>query len=273
MQLFQVLQMLDKTIEPKMCKIHLAGWNGIENPLDVYLEGDFDAWQAWQTKRNFERPLVVSLIALSQVNRWLFAGVHDSLGCELVEDRGLFQYRLRRREASDELDGRLIVDFKRTGRQSYLVGENWTDALSVDEIMPEKLRVAEFPGYSWSMLPKRTLDIIIKQQIESWKSALGSVLGVYVIADRLSGKLYVGSATADNGGGIWSRWSAYAKNGHGGNKELVSLLRDNGEDYAENFQYGVLEIADSHASTKDVLRRESHWKELLLTRSHGYNAN
>ena len=43
--------------------------------------------------------------------------------------------------------------------------------------------------------------------------------------------------------------------------------------YAENFQFGVLEIADTHASDADVVKRETRWKELLLTREFGYNGN
>ncbi len=86
-----------------------------------------------------------------------------------------------------------------------------------------------------------------------------------------TGKLYVGSATG--GEGIWSRWCAYSTTGHGGNCELADLLREKGDTYAENFHFGVLEIADTHASTDDILRRESYWKDLLRTRvPHGYNA-
>ncbi len=272
MQLFQILQLLDAEVLPDQCKIHLACWNGEENPLDVYLAGRFDEWQSWQTKRNFGRLLVVSLIALPATNHWLFAGVHNSKGCEWMKEQKLYKYRLSRRDGPNALDGRLIVHFERTGRQSYLLGENWSHAIEVAEIRPERLRVAEFPGYSSTMLTKQHLDIVVKQNIESWRAALANVAGVYVIADRRTGKLYVGSATGKEG--IWSRWCAYSATGHGGNSELRELLRKEGDTYADNFQFGVLEIADTHASTDDILRRESHWKDLLLTRvPHGYNAN
>ena len=54
------------------------------------------------------------------------------------------------------------------------------------------------------MLTKRRLDIVVKQEIESRKGPLSNVAGVYVIADQATGKLYVGSATGDEG--IWGRW-------------------------------------------------------------------
>ena len=95
--------------------------------------------------------------------------------------------------------------------------------------------------------------------------------GIYVIADAKTGKFYVGSATGDEG--IWSRWCSYATTGHGGNKDIRALLRHKGTDYVQQFCFGILEIADTHASATDILRRESHWKELLQTREHGYNAN
>ena len=272
MQLFRLLASLDDQLTPERCKIHLACWNGTEDPLDVDLAGGFDDWQSWQGRKNFERDFVVSLIALPRFDRWLFAGVHESDGCEWNPGNHCYRYNLHRRSQTDELDGRLVVSFKRTGRQSYRLGEKVTDSLEVAEIRPEKLRVAEFPGYSRAMLTKQHLDIVVRQQVESWKAALGAVSGVYVIADRATGKLYVGSATA--GEGIWSRWCAYSATGHGGNRELRQLLKAEGDAYGDNFHFGILEIADTHASQQDILGRESYWKDLLQSRApHGYNAN
>ena len=261
-------------IEPKRCKIHLACWNGIRNPLDVYFEGWFDSWQAVQSQKNFKREMVVALIALPEPDRWLFAGVHDVHGFNpFISKKGseLYQYSTSRRSATEELCGRLVVDFHRTGRQSYLVGERWEMDMKVAQIRSEPLKVIEFPGYTKTMLSKQHLDIIVKQQNPSWKSALSSVKGVYVIADRKNGKLYIGSATGEDG--IWGRWCAYAKTGHGGNKELKELLKAEGKEHADHFNFGVLETADTRGTEQDILERESHWKELLLTRSHGYNAN
>ena len=270
MNLFQLLQSLDPVVTPAESKIHLAGWNGVENPLDVYLDGKFDEWQSWQMKRNFERPFVVSLIAMAQPDRWLFAGVYDSVDCDKRADG--YHYRLERRIDGSELGGRLIIAFKRPGRQSYLYGEKWSHALVVDELRSEPLRIKEFTGYSSALLTKQHLDIVVAQGIESWKAGLSAVAGVYVIADRHTGKLYVGKATGDEG--IWGRWCAYSQTGHGGNTELKQLLEREGAEYAQHFQFGVLEIADTHASTKDVETRESYWKNLLQSkRPHGYNAN
>lgn len=269
MRLFALLRTLDPELTPEACKVHLACSNGTDDPLDVYLQGEFDEWQRWQTKRNFERPHVVSLIQMPVRNRWLFAGAHDAKGCAPRNEHGRVRYDMARRVQCDELDGRLIVDFERTGRASYLVAENWVGAMTVAEIRPKKIVIGEFPGYATALLTKKHLDIVVEQRVESWRSALENVAGVYVIADRSSGKLYIGSATGD--GGIWSRWCAYSVTGHGGNAELRVLLGEKGAAHADNFQFGVLEIAGTHAN--DMIARECHWKDLLLTRMHGLNAN
>lgn len=92
-----------------------------------------------------------------------------------------------------------------------------------------------------------------------------------LITDTHTGKLYVGSATGEEG--IWARWSSYVATGHGGNKDLRKLLKAEGSDYVRHFQYAILEIADNHTSVEDVLHREDHWKRVLMSREHGYNAN
>lgn len=163
MRLLQLLQTLDPDLAQRRCKIHLACWNGQDDPLDVYLAGKFDEWQAIQTKQNFGREFVVSLIAMPRPHHWLFAGAHEAHGCRWNARKMRWLYKLRRRPGPDELDGRLIVLFRRTGRQSYLRGENWISALEVAELRPEKLAIAEFPGYSWAMLTKQHLDIVVRQ--------------------------------------------------------------------------------------------------------------
>jgi hypothetical protein len=271
MHLFDLLKITSAGLEPEHCKLHLATWNGKENPIDVFLAGNFDEWQRWQSKRNFEREYVIALIALPTSNQWLFAGLYQSQGAEWKEQYNLHYYKLSPDVSCTEFEGRLVVAFARAGRQSYLNAENWASGITVAELKAEKLSIAEFPGYRNINLSKGELESIVRQSLESWRTALSNVAGIYVISDTESGKLYVGSATGE--GGLWQRWSQYAATGHGGNKELQVLLRETGAKTAENFRFAVLEIADIHSSEKEVLRRESHWKEVLLTKQHGFNAN
>lgn len=271
MLLFELLRIKYPDIEENDCKMHLAVWNGYDNPIDVYLSGEFEEWQTWQSKRNFERKYIIPLLQMPGNDKWLFAGGFFSVGCEYIEKEKYYKYKTTEISQLSEFAGRLVVDFKRSGRQSYLNAENWATEISVSELKPEKIVIEEFSGYNKILLTKKRLEIVIAQCIESWKGALSNVSGVYLITDKNTGKLYVGSATGD--GGIWQRWSEYAENGHGGNKELVALLKDKGSKYSNNFQYSILEIADTHTSANDVLNRESYWKDALCSRLYGYNAN
>jgi hypothetical protein len=200
-----LLRLVDSSITPSEAKIHLAGWNGREHPLDEYLAGNFEEWQRWQSKRNFQRPVVLSLIQYQAANRWLFAGLFDSRGS--VQRDNLWYYNLKERSAGRVFRGRLVVQFNRPGRNSYLDAENWATALIVHEVLPEPYTIGEFPGYRAIDISKQTLDLIVRLEPESWRTALSSVAGVYLISDTRTGKLYVGSATGE--GGIWQRFPCW----------------------------------------------------------------
>jgi len=92
-----------------------------------------------------------------------------------------------------------------------------------------------------------------------------------VITDKTTGKQYVGSAYG--GEELWQRWTVYASSGHGGAKELRALLRKKGVDYASNFQFSLLEVCGINANPEDVIARECHWKDVLMTREFGLNWN
>jgi len=294
MKLFDVLKIKFPTLKAEECKLHLAGWNGRDDPLDIFLCGEFAAWQNWQGNRNFERPFIVSLIKLESQSQWLFAGVFSTHGCNSVEAqqdqrwtktigysptpdshiiKPAFLYETKALPEFAELTGRLIIGFDRPGRQSYLKTENWVEQLNVNELRSRPLEVEEFPGFLKFLLPKRKLDLILGEEIESWKSALSSVAGVYLITDTNTGRHYVGSAYGKDG--IWGRWKTYSETGHGYDKILQELLKNEGASYANDFQFAILEIVDSSAKQEDVIDRETHWKNVLCSRkSHGgYNAN
>ena len=277
MRIFDMIRLLVPEIEPHTTKVHLAGHNGLEDPLDVFLAGDFPAWQKTQNQKNFERPYILSLIKMPQRDRWLFAGVHRVLGQatwgpDAWVGRGeCWNYPLEEMEAASQLTGRLVINFTRPGRNSYLIAEKWIDAITLAEIYARRRSIGEFPGYRSVALTFDELRLVAGQGLASWRAALSSVGGVYLISDTESGDLYVGSATG--AGGIWQRWSDYAATGHGGNVELRALVNGDGIDRAKPFRFSILEIADVHTGEADVLARESHWKSVLLSREHGLNGN
>lgn len=277
MRVFDMIRLLVPELEASSTKIHLAGWNGINDPLDVFLAGQFEEWQRWQTQKNFERRFVLSLIKVAARDQWLFAGVHRVLGpCVLGPDpldgsKQCWRYPTEEVAAAAELSGRLVAQFTRPGRQSYLVAEKWIDQITLAEVYPQRLSIGEFPGFRAVDLSFDELRLVVGHGLESWRSALSNVAGVYLISDGTTGKLYVGSASG--AGGIWQRWSDYSATGHGGNAELRALVDGDGVDHAKHFRFSVLEIADVHTGEADVLARECHWKRVLLSREHGLNGN
>ena len=254
-------------------KIHCAVPTGQPpSPLEAYYDGKFQEWQENQNRKNFPCSHVLSLIQLGG-DRWLFAGVFSVHGVVPVQEGNAKWYRYSTTEVPglEHLVGHAVVDFSKKFRQSYLKGPSYIDRLLVGEIRRTRQTIADFPGYRGVCISIRLLRTILRQDIPSWRTALSNVAGVYLVTDSQTGKHYVGSAYGD--AGLWQRWCAYANCGHGGNKELMDLLAEKGADYAENFQFTILEVIDLNASLENVRSREAHWKDVLLTRQFGYNSN
>jgi hypothetical protein len=256
-------------------KLHLAGSNGEEDPLQVFLAGTFQEWQSWQTRENFKRKLILSLVKLPADNSWLFVGIFRSDGYvnefNTEENRDLLHYSTQALEDYDDLSGRLIVSFNRKGRNSYRLLEKWDEEIFVSALRDQPLEYGEFPGFGNFKLSMKDLEIVIGQRLSTWKGALSSVAGIYLITDTTNGRQYVGMASGK--GGFWQRWTEYYETGHGNNKALKALLRSKGKTYARNFLFSILEVADTGLAIESLSDRESHWKEILCSRTFGYNEN
>lgn len=270
----KILGSLFPDFDPRQTKIHLASRSGNSDPLDVYLEGKFDYWQSWQTKRNFQSKYLISVIQLPNPKKWLFVGAYDSLQATPINDPGTkckFRYTFRRLEEFKELEGRLVINFHRTDRPSYRLLHTCLDKMSVCQVLPTPMTIGPFPGFKAVEISFRELKIIAREKIQSWEAALSSVAGVYLISDREHQMLYVGSATGDEG--IWGRWCDYAKGGHGGNERLKALKAEKGSIFTNGFHFSILEIADKHTGKEQMIERENDWKRRLLTRDSGLNGN
>ena len=139
--------------------------------------------------------------------------------------------------------------------------------------MPEIYDDDQFEGYDNVCLSFDKLERIINRNKSIWINALSNQKAVYLITDTNNGKLYVGSATGNNGM-LLQRWSDYVSNGHGGNVELKEIVKQKGFDYVKNnFTYTILENYNSKVKDEYILKRESWWKNVLKTREFGYNSN
>jgi hypothetical protein len=273
MKLFDLIKLWEPKCTPQNTKVHLARHNGFEDPLDVFFSGDFEVWQSWQSKHHFNRAYVLSLIQRPGL-QWLFAGLFapvDRTWLEATtEEAAHFYYDLERLASADEWVGRLVISSPYKERNSRPTGERMENETTVVELLPERLSMGVFPGFKAVDLTMAGLRIVTQQSIESWRAALASVKGIYLITDKKGGGLYVGKA--DGVDGIWGRWCTYAKTGHGDN---VALKKEFGIDAPperqNDLRFSILEIADLNAT--DIDKREAHWKRILNSRDFGYNMN
>ncbi len=164
-------------------------------------------------------------------------------------------------ERMADLRGRLVIGWKspRTWRMSGTAA----GAYAVIEIADAK--PIPFPGFDRLILSYPQLQAVMREhRYASWRTALSSVVGIYLITDTRDGRHYVGKA--DGLENIRQRWSAYATNGHGGNVELRSLD-------PSTFRYSLLRVFDPATPTRDIDIAESHFKAALDSRRHGLNRN
>lgn len=208
---------------------------------------------------------------------FIFGGFFDVRPAvpEVFNDYG---YELTPRPEHAQYIKRLIIKInKPIGRNIYLRRyEMVQEQLNpeVYELAPD-IKLGTFPGYQNVRLRHHEMQRIIANDEPSWKDALSSVKGVYVITDLSSGRLYVGSASGE-ANGLWQRWSSYAhlRNLTGGNRELEQLRTDLGDAHIiENFQYSIIEIFDPKTKADRILQRENYWKQALDSRLHGMNRN
>lgn len=122
-----------------------------------------------------------------------------------------------------------------------------------------------FPGFDRLVLDLPQLQAVMREhRYASWRTALSSMVGVYLIADTRDGRSYVGKV--DGAESIWQRWSAYATNGHGGKVELWNVD-------PSGFRFSLLRVFDPATPMSVINEAESHFKLALDSRKHWLNRN
>ena len=128
-----------------------------------------------------------------------------------------------------------------------------------------------FPGFDKVLLTYAELQAMTTDsRYTSWRTALGAVQAVYLIADSSTGHLYVGKA--DGSERLLGRWTTYARDGHGGNVALKGLVGLDASHH-QHFLFSILRVFGPEATTREVDAAESHYKQALLSRRHGLNRN
>ena len=250
--------------EPSLYKLHFARHNSFEQPLDVFVRSreEWKAWQEFRPKSNqFNRPYIFSVIDFyREPDIWLFGGVWEVL------ERLPNSYVVSLTKRGHHFIGRLKLHSPYRQRGTRVNLEKRLDEFTVSEILREEYSGLDFPGHDRIDIGFGELEALIRNDRPDWRGALENAKGVYLIADRGTGYLYVGAAYGERG--VWSRWREYIETGHGGNVGLKELLEDRGLDYCRtHFRFSLLESHAARIADDAILERESHWKRVL--RSHG----
>lgn len=197
-------------------------------------------WFLWCSQRKYYRigQVAICLLKLSY-DTWLLTTI-KRITKDLDVNEGV-NYEGEELEEYRKYFGRVILKYHKTFQTQCREYGSICDDLEVLEVLPALFDGDEFPGYDRVRLSYAQLHSITARQKKSWIAALENQKAVYLITDKHTGKLYVGSATSDNGM-LLARWSSYAENGHGDNVELKALVSQKGFEYIkENFQYSILE--------------------------------
>ena len=261
-------------LESEKYKLHFAkkAPNGKE-PLDVYKKG-MDEWEKWNSysggKNWFNREYVFSLIDFyPEENTWLFGGVWELVSTDW---RKAHPYELKQVSRFSPFVGRLKIKYEYKDRATRVKMENHFNGMIVKEILEEPYYTDAFPGYENVDISFEVLQSIIKKRPTEWASAL-SAKGIYLITDTKTGKRFVGKADGEHG--FWQRWRSYIRNGHGKDVDLKNLVKNNDFEYVKkNFKFTILEVVSGDA-LDEINKRESYWKEVLMTREEkfGHNKN
>lgn len=180
---------------------------------------------------------------------------------EIAHDGVWRTFDLEQSDLMADLRNRLVIGWRspRTWRINATTAATYP-VMEIADAEPVK-----FPGFDALTLDYPQLQAVLREhRYASWRTALASVIGIYLITDTRDGRHYVGKA--DGAENLLQRWAAYAVNGHGGNVELRNLD-------PSTFRLSVLRVFDPATPTREVDAAESHFKHALDSRRHGLNRN
>lgn len=260
--------------ELEVCKIRLNTHNNETNPIDEF-KRDPDSllkWNYWNSKRYKVGQISIGLVNMGN-DRWLLFTVGKIIRLLDVDYKKGVGVEYKTYEKYKDLYGRVVIGYHNESQQLFRNAIPLIDQLVVKEILPSVYTGFDFPGYDKVCLSYEELYTIVNGNYPSYQNALKNQKAVYVITDKATGKLYIGSATAEKGM-LLQRWTSYINNGHGGNKALIELVNREGFDYIKhNFQYSIIENYNAIIDDNFVLEREKYWKDVLQTIKFGYNDN
>ncbi|GGO92892.1 hypothetical protein GCM10011584_30350 [Nocardioides phosphati] len=220
-------------------------------------------------KFNADQPRIWLNFLAESGRRCRYWGAFENFG-ESVDERtheGRF-FDLRPSTALSSLANRLVTEWSKDAINWAKRGEVAAAFPVVEIADPE---VVPFPGYDNVLLDRPALrEVLEDSRYAAWRTALGSVQGIYLITDTSTGKHYVGKA--DGSDRLLGRWAEYGRDGHGGNVALRDLKSVDAE-HSRHFQWSILRVFGPSTPMAEVDAAESHFKRALMSREFGLNRN
>lgn len=253
-------------------RVHLAKFDGANDPLNAILdEREWKSWQEYNREKVNRFPNHIQYIltfAQYSSNEFLYGGIFKILG----KDKNSY-YVVEKTDLNIELDKRFIVEyFGNNKRGSVFKLDYLVENSKISHLLKNKYSGILFPGLENINHTAIELDFILKKEIKEWKLPLINSKGIYLLLDIKTNKKYIGSANGVDG--FWGRWLEYINNGHGGNKQLLELWKQDSNYFKENFKFSILEVVASNFSDEAIEVKESKWKDKLNSRGEfGYNSN
>ena len=276
-----VLHLTQEEIENSKIEFNMQAGNGGKPFIDIWLKHseqekvsgtckECSFWGWYGKQRNFYPGQLVLSFARLRDDEWLFMTAAKIIS---IPEDDWATVEIERRFMP--LFGRLIIKCKKGNTYSrYVFNLNkYLDQAVVTEILPCIYTGEAFQGYDRVHLPFHRLDDIFKGRIlPTYYEALRKITGVYCLTDTHTGKLYIGSATGEEG--VAQRWGNYLDSKHGNNKKLIALYEKMGSEYFEKyFTFTLLEYFGLSYDPMRILEREQYWKRCLDTINNGYNDN
>lgn len=175
---------------------------------------------------------------------------HRIVGWKKGERKHHEWFDLRRLGLHQEWIGKLIVKWPAPERSWWRRAHR--NDFPVVAIAEESRFAALMPDWQTLILTWEQLKVMPS----SWRDALREWRGIYLIHDSVDGMNYVGSAGGLNN--LIGRWENYAKNGSGGNKNLI---RRN----PETFSFSILQRVSPDMPQNEIVQLENTWKQRLHT--------
>ncbi len=280
LMLNDLLNLSEKEIENSRIELNMTAGAGAGKFVDRWLKSDTNAkesgrtecsyWPWWGKKRNFQIGQTVFSFIQIKNDEWLFisaATITDISPQQRADVKILDKYR--------GLFGRLIISYKKGQTYARYVFrlDKLLSEIKVKEVLSCLYSGEQFEGYDNVHLPYSQLrDVFDGKIMPTYYEALKKITGVYCLTDISNGKLYIGSATGNDG--VLQRWGSYISSKHGGNIKLKLLHEKEGDAYFEkNFTFTLLEYFGLSYDPDKVKQREQYWKKCLDTIMNGYNDN